>query len=153
MTHHNPAIEQAVKALEQCKACIDVMYQLLIEELGNNQTLSKLAQSADDNCEQALTSLRAMQQEPVSKTDEELARELLNRVVDTVLIKDAKTGMKLVLQAFAAIRKQALDEAVAAMNVTADDIRLAAGEITPDEMQTIKAVIRWLQTRISEATK
>ena len=44
--------------------------------------------------------------------------------------------------------KIGIKAASAMLGVTEDEIRLACGEITPDEMRTIKAVLEWRRAAI-----
>jgi len=45
-------------------------------------------------------------------------------------------------------RNAGLTEAVEVLGVSADTIRLAAGEMTAQEMRSVRAVLRWMQATI-----
>lgn len=45
-------------------------------------------------------------------------------------------------------RNAGLSEAVDVLGVSADTIRLAAGEMTAQEMRSVRAVLRWMQATI-----
>jgi len=45
-------------------------------------------------------------------------------------------------------RNAGLSEAVKVLGVSADTIRLAAGEMTAQEMRSVRAVLRWMQATI-----
>lgn len=103
MTH--PAIEQAVKAFERIKARVcGHKTPYWKDDYYVTHSRGLIAEICDE-------ALRAMQQEPVSKTDAELAREFAKELVWTLNGVDSKYHevqiKEDVLKAFAAIRKQA----------------------------------------------
>ena len=113
----NPTIEQAVKALERISKMYVNTWDLVDGGLMMFQERIPEFEAAHDDVQKAATSLRSLT-EPmaVSKTDEELARELAKKVVSLYKVTPYTDKYKSMIDAFhtafTAIRAQAMSEAI-----------------------------------------
>jgi hypothetical protein len=107
-----PAIEQAVKALERISKMYANTWDLVDGGLMMFQEGIPEFEAAHEDVVQALTSLRALTEPAaVSKTDEELARELADKFEQELCGSiNSGFGVDLLTQAFTAIRAQARSE-------------------------------------------
>jgi hypothetical protein len=69
------------------------------------------------------------------------------------LCNPAKTGAPSPDNSFDGERRSAYEASLACLDVRRDDIRLAAGEMTEQEMLTVEAVLGWMRFRIQEAAR